>query len=1093
MPKRRVSKKVAAKMETTAPGKLSFPIVALGASAGGLEALERFFKAVASDSGMAYIVIVHLDPGHVSLLPELLKKFTSMPVQQITDGTVVKANNVYVIPPNKDLLILNGRLQLMAISQPRGVNRPIDSFFRALATDQGSKAICIVLSGTGSDGAIGLKAIKGELGMVMAQDEESAKFDGMPRSAINTGLVDFVLTPEAMPEQLLIYNRQAQQKLKFVLPESVDQLPNALQKIYLILRSRTSHDFSLYKKNTICRRIERRMHIHQIESIDDYTEFLNKSEREADILFKELLIGVTNFFRDSEVFDKLRDVYLKELFKNKSDGDTIRVWVAGCSTGEEGYSLAIILQECMEQLHYHFNVQIFCTDIDEHAISIARAGLYPETIEADVSPERLKRNFIREENGHYRIKKSIREMLVFAPQNLIKDPPFTKLDILSCRNLLIYLDSSLQKKLYPVFHYSLKENGLLLLGTSESIGQNSSLFSVVDKKRKIFRKMRTVAEYPVMFTKRATELSRHESIEISKKMKPLEEISALQLVESILQQSNAPPCAIIKDDNNVIYIHGRTGRFLEPAQGKMSINILELARYGIKAKLAEAIRKVATFKKEVIYHGLALNNKDERIFLNLSVKPILEMSNMPGLMMVVFEETQQASKKSNIEPNIVDRQNDKTAEELNQELQFTQEDLQATIKELEAANEELQSTNEELQSTNEEMETSKEEMQSLNEESITVNAELQGRINELTIANDDVKNLLDSIEIATVFLNIDLCVRRFTPKFCDITPLTANDIDRPIAHFSSRLIDVDMTQLATQVLNDLVTREAEVNSIDGKVFIMKIRPYRTSANVIDGVVITLEDITVRKQAELKRFEAESLFRSYFELGLIGMAVISPDKNWVHLNEEVCQMLGYSHDELMQHNWLDISHPDERATETTEFNRLLSDESVVSRRSRRLIRKSGETIEVSIDARRVKKETGTDDYIVALIQDISERKTIQSKLEESELKYRSLFDLANDSLVLIDVATGVLVDFNTIANERLGYTTDEFSQLHIGDIENFKSLAEFKKKFKRHEVNDSSIYLSKHKHKSGKELDVEVKIKNIPLHGKDLYLSTWRYP
>lgn len=980
MPKRQAPKKVAPrksrkpdKIETTVPDKLNFPIIALGASAGGLEAFEVFFKAADENSGMAYIVIAHLDPGHVSLLPELLQKSSHMPVMQITDGTEVKANNVYVIPPNKDLSILNGRLLLTTLSKPRGANRPIDSFFRALATDQGANAICVILSGTGSDGTLGLKAIKGELGMVMAQDENSAKFEGMPRSAIETGLVDFILRPEDMPGQLTEFMKQTKQKLTFVKPEAIDVLPNALQKIYLILRSRTSHDFSLYKKNTICRRIERRMHIHQIENIEDYTAFLNKSEREADILFKELLIGVTNFFRDSELFDKLRDVYFNDLFKSKADGDTIRVWVAGCSTGEEGYSLAIILQEAMKQVGRHFNVQIFCTDIDEQAITIARTGLYPETIQADVSANRIKQYFTLEESGHYRIKKSIREMLVFAPQNLIKDPPFTKLDILSCRNLLIYLDTKLQKKLLPIFHYSLKEKGILILGTSESIGQDSRIFTTLDKKWKVFRKVLSTVDYPVMVSTDAVESSYRASIEASDKIKKTEEISALQLVESILRQSNTPPCAIINDQNDVIYIHGRTGQFLEPAEGKMSVNILELVRSGIRQKLSEAIRKVGTFKEGIVYHGLELNNKEERIFLSLSVKPILLMNNIPGLMMVTFEETQQASKKLEIEPIVVRNENGKTPEELTQELQFTREDLQATIEELEAANEELkstneelQSTNEELQSTNEEMETSKEELQSLNEESITVNSELQGRVDELTMANDDVKNLLDSTEIATVFLNIDLGIRRFTPRFSEIIPLTATDVDRPIEHFSTKLPDVDITQYASTVIRDLKIIEREVNSSDGKVYTMRIRPYRTSANLIDGVVVTFENITLRKQ-------------------------------------------------------------------------------------------------------------------------------IQSKLEESELKYRSLFELANDSLVLVDAQTNTIVESNTIAHERLGYTSDEFKQLRIDDIDIGKTSTEIKRLIKKLPTHENSIFESKHRHKNGKQLDVQVKIQTITLHDKAHLLSTWWYP
>ncbi|MFT4928634.1 MAG: two-component system CheB/CheR fusion protein, partial [Phenylobacterium sp.] len=411
------------------PDMKNFPILALGASAGGLEAFETFFKAMSHDSGLAFVLIAHLDPSHASLLPELLQKRSKMKVRQIQDGMKVEANHVYVIPPNKELTINNGVLQLMELTQPRGSNLAIDAFFQALAKDQGSNAIAIVLSGTGTDGTLGLKAIKGETGMVMAQDEQSAKYDGMPRSAIATGLVDYVLPPNEMPAQLLKYIEHAWQKNRPSLCVDDKVTPDALQKIYIILRTQTDHDFSLYKKNTICRRIERRMNVHQIDDIEDYARYLQDNEREINILFKELLIGVTNFFRDFEAFEALRKDYLYNMLKEKPQDYTIRVWVTGCSSGEEAYSLAIILQECMLALKRHFNVQIFATDIDEEAINVARAGVYPQSIHADVSSQRLKRYFTKEDDGRYRIKKAIREMLVFAPQNVIKDPPFTKLDI----------------------------------------------------------------------------------------------------------------------------------------------------------------------------------------------------------------------------------------------------------------------------------------------------------------------------------------------------------------------------------------------------------------------------------------------------------------------------------------------------------------------------------------------------------------------------------------------------------------------------------------------------------------------------------------
>ena len=915
--------------------EVGFPIAALGASAGGLEAFEDFFKAAPADTGIAFILIAHLDPTHVSLLPELVQKGTRMAVHKIRDGMKVEPNNVYVIPPNKDLRILNGILQLLKITRPRGVNLPIDSFFRSLARDQGSNAICIILSGTGTDGTLGLKAIKGEVGMVMVQDEESAKYDGMPRSAISTGLTDYVLPPKLMPEQLIKYTRHASQSSTPLTSSSIkDKGPNALQKIYIILRSQTDHDFSLYKKNTICRRIERRMNVHQIDDINEYVRYLQDSEREVGILFKELLIGVTNFFRDAEIFDKLGDNILHKLLEGKPDGYTIRVWVAGCSSGEEAYSLGIILQEYMLRLNRHFNVQIFATDIDEDAINVARAGVYPESIEADVSPERLKHYFTREEGGQYRIRNSVREMLVFAPQNIIKDPPFTKLDILSCRNLLIYLGPELQKKLLPVFHYSLKLDGILFLGSSESIGQSGAeLFSTLDMKGKIYRrklsseKLRSVLDFPA--TPVAYEM---EALNVPESIRKVEEISALQLVETILQQSNTPPCAIIDDANNVVYIHGRTGRFLEPPEGRISVNLLEMARADLKSVLAAAIRRVAVHKQEINHRGLELENNGGTLYLDITVKPILEQSIIHGLMMVIFEETTKPSKQSKQTPKPERKpQKVKTSEEIARELQYTRENLQTTIEELETSNEELkstneelQSTNEELQSTNEEMETSKEELQSLNEESATVNAELRSRIDELSIANDDMKNLLDSTDIATLFLDTDLCIRRFTPKLAEIIPLAGTDSGRPIKHFTTILIDANLADIGGKVLQDLVIRETELTSQDGRFFSMKVRPYRTVNNIIDGVVVTFEDITEHKRIAQVIDDSVHRYRMLIDLARDSIVMVDALTGQImESNQAAQESLGYTREEFDQLKVKDIEFIESAAEVLNHLARIVS--------------------------------------------------------------------------------------------------------------------------------------------------------------------------
>jgi two-component system CheB/CheR fusion protein len=930
---------------------MGFPVVAIGASAGGLEAFEAFFKAMPADSGMAFVLVAHLDPTHTSLLPELVQKCTQMKVFQIRDGVRAQQNCVYVIPPNKNLTLLNGAFQLLDFPTPKGLNLPIDIFFRALATDQGPRAVCIILSGTGSDGSQGLRAIKDKMGMVMVQSEASAKYDGMPRSAISTGMVDVVLSPEEMPSWLMKYIRLSVPGATRPMGSVEASISDALQKIYALLRMQTNHDFSLYKKNTICRRIERRMHIHQMDDVAEYVNALQNSPSEVNILFKELLIGVTNFFRDAKGFEALRDTWLPELLDGKPEGYTVRVWVAGCSSGEEAYSLAIVLQECMQRLQRHFQVQIFGTDLDEAAVVRARAGIYPESIQADVSAERLKNFFIKEADGRYRIKTTIREMLVFAAQNVIKDPPFTKLDIISCRNLLIYLGPELQQKLFPMFHYGLRPDGILFLGSSESVGKAAGLFAVLDKKHKIFKRTAEGAGVPLVLSMPVrSAIVAAPVVSFSEGIQKMEEISAIQLVETILRQSNTPPCAIIDDACNVIYIHGRTGRYLEPAEGRMSANILEMVRPSLKAVLAAAIHKVAQHKQEVTHRGLCLGGDEQNRSLTLIVRPILEQSVMLGLMMVVFQEVVEVVKKGQTVPEITPPEKRRTAEELEQDLRRTKENLQATIAEMETtneelktANEELQSANEELQSTNEEMETSKEELQSLNEEASTVNAELQSRIDDLSKTNDDIKNLLDSTEIATVFLDEALCVRRFTPRATEIIPLTGTDEGRPISHFLTRLVHVDLAEYGERVLKDLAVQEVEVQSKDGRTYIMKVRPYRTANNAIAGVVITFEHITDRKQVEKRLHESEEVYRTILQTALDGFVVLNEQGALVDTNPAYCQMSGYAREELLK---MSISELEETG-EGESVERLLTNER--DRFKTRHRRKGGTFIDIEVSS------------------------------------------------------------------------------------------------------------------------------------------------
>jgi len=803
---------------------------------------------------MAFILVSHLEPTHISLLPQLLQKHTKMKVIQAEDGLKVQSDHVYVIPPNRNIGILNRTIQLMEYSEPRGSRMPIDYFLQTLAEDQEEYAICIILSGTGSDGSVGLRAIKEKSGLVMVQDESSAKYDGMPKNAVATGLADSVLPVEKMPEELVKYTKHillGLKNLNFYTPEK-DEIPDALQKIYIILRSVTSHDFSSYRQNTLRRRIQKRMSLHQLNLISDYVRYLNENTREADLLFKELLIGVTSFFRDPEGFDALKTEALYPLLKKKGYNQPFRVWVTGCSTGEEAYSLAILIQEYMEEHKQILNVQIFATDIDEEAIRKARTGFYPAGISEDVSEERLKRFFVQEENG-YRIKKEIRGMLIFAPHNLIKDAPFTRLDMLCCRNLLIYLNSELQKKLIPIFHYSLLTDGLLFLGSSENIGNSTDLFSPVNVKWKIYKRRgieysaNRMLEFPDSYLISNPLLS-HDSELTDKKS------DNSRMAEYILKQTKSPPCVMINKEYQILFIHGKTGKYLELAQGKADLNILKMVHQGLKKPIASAVSKAVAENKEVIHEGLRIRSNGDYTVVNLIVKPVFEPAELWGLILITFEEIIPAGEIS--DKSLKDTDAEKRLADMEFQLISTKEDLQLIIEELETSNEELrstneelQSTNEELQSTNEELETSKEELQSLHEETETVNVELEKKIEELMCLNNDMENLLYSPDIAVIFLNMNLCIRRFTPKATELVELIENDIGRPLKHFAFHLKYDRLFEDAEDVITTLKTVKKEAEDERGRWFSVQILPYRTTDNKIDGVVITFQEITVQKRLE----------------------------------------------------------------------------------------------------------------------------------------------------------------------------------------------------------------------------------------------------
>jgi two-component system CheB/CheR fusion protein len=828
------------------------PIVGIGSSAGGLEALEDFFTHIPALSGLAFVVVQHLDPMHKSILPELLQRMTPMLVKLAGNRMKVKPNCVYVIPPNKDISILHGLLYLLDPVAPRGLRLPIDFFFHSLADDLRQRAVAVILSGMGSDGTLGLRAIKENAGLTLVQSPETAKFDGMPRSAINASLADIVASAQALPARIFAYLKHAPRGVSLgPIPEIKSS--SALSQVVILLRGRTGNDFSLYKKNTIYRRIERRMSLHQIETIALYARYLRENPQELDLLFKELLIGVTNFFRDQAVWEQLIKEALPALFAEYPAGRDLRAWVTACSTGEEAYSLAMAFKEALDNIkpHGRFTLQIFATDLDEDAISLARLGLYSANIEANVPPECLTRYFAKEASG-YRINKEIREMVIFAPQNIVMDPPFTKLDILTCRNLLIYLGPELQKRLIPLFHYALARHGILLLGNAETIGNYTQLFSQTDSKSRIYHRMDNPKPLiDVDFPSRLFPMIASEEDNLLK-VTPMnnQTINLQALADQVLLQNFAPAAVLINAEGDILYINGRTGKYLEPAAGKANWNIYAMAREGLRHELGLGIKKAQTQAEVVQFSGLTVGTQG----VNLSVQAIGNPEALRGSLIVVFTDVATPVKAVRRTAVIAQKELLRELQQAREQIQTMREEMQSSQEELKSTNEEMQSTNEELQSTNEELTTSKEGMQSLNEELQTVNAELQSKVDDLSWVNNDMKNLLNSTEIATVFLDNALNVRRFTTHCTQLFKLIAGDVGRPLSDIVMDLDYANLQQDANEVLRSLAFIEKQVATKDGRWFKVRIMPYRTQDNVIDGVVITFADISNFKalEAELRK-------------------------------------------------------------------------------------------------------------------------------------------------------------------------------------------------------------------------------------------------
>jgi len=888
--------------------------VGIGASAGGLEAIESFFTNMPPDSDMAFIVVQHLSPDYKSLMVELLSKKTSMPVHRAEDAMEVLPNHVYLIPPKKNLTIFHGKLLLSDQDHSRGINLPIDLFLRSLADDQGDHAVAIILSGTGSDGMRGVRTIKENGGMVMVQTEESAKFDGMPRSAISTGLADFVLPPDQMPKQLQAFIKHPY-VTKTERSENLLSNEDGLIRIFALLREKCKVDFTYYKPSTVVRRIERRMTINQVEDIKDYVAFILNNPSELTTLYRELLIGVTSFFRDQEAFDFLATNVLPELLRNATSRE-IRFWVAACSTGEEAYSLAILARECLEQMGRSRDIKIFATDIDRDAIHFAAAGSYPESIAADLSPRILSKYFHKRDDN-FQIARTIREMVVFAQHNLIKDPPFTNIDLISCRNVLIYFQPILQRKVFEFFNFSLTANGALFLGSSETTGEMSSYFDVLDQKLKIFRSKGRLKPLSDTHLPTVTDTRFHEmkgQFAIARRaVRATDEERVMERFIEAASLDYIPLALVVNEQLEVQHIFGDSSGYFKLPSGKVVNDVSKMAVKELAIPLATGVQKVFRQNQELRFSNIRISHHEGSRLVDMRIKPLPGKKEQDRLVAVFINEIKRTDATDNAHPvqtYDLSKEAEDRMRDLEHELQFTRENLQATIEELETSNEELQATNEELLASNEELQSTNEELQSTNEELFTVNAEFQNKIIELTEMHNDLDNLLSATQIGNLLLDENMEVRRFSKRVCDIFKLLDSDIGRPITHITHHLQNCDPIALIREVQISSQQLEQEVQTQDGRWRLMRIVPYAIGPKTFSGTVVSFVDINLLKLAQESACEMQQLFANvvHSSPALVWMADTS--KGCVWFNEPWLAFTGRTMEQELGNGWTEGVHPDD---------------------------------------------------------------------------------------------------------------------------------------------------------------------------------------
>lgn len=990
------------------------PVVALGASAGGLEFFQRFFDRMPVDSGMSFVLLQHLDPRYETLMPELLAKHTKMPVLRAEDGQSLEANHVYVTPPNALLLTSGCKLRVDAAPKRHGEPKLIDHFFRSLAETHGDAVVAIVLSGTGSDGTVGLKAVKQGGGLTIALNPETTKYDSMTRSAITAGAVDYILPVEQMPVRIAEYvNHLTTLRLSRACEETV-AMRAALTKIFPLLRNKTGHDFSRYKQSTMVRRIHRRMQVTYSKSLDEYVGFLEQSDAERENLFKDLLIGVTQFFRDDEAFAALERQVIPAILREKSKDGPIRVWIPGCATGEEAYSIAILLLEQISNGTSSQRIQIFATDLDAEALTVARRGRYSENVVEQISPERLKQFFVQH-GDIYEVREEVRELCVFSPHNLIKDPPFSRLDLISCRNVLIYLEAEVQKKLLPIFHYALNPSGFLFLGPSENVASRSEMFQPFDQKARIFQRkptmLRSVGAIPLIDGGRVTRPLPFEPIPT-----PMgKDQNIARTIERVIMEGYAPPSVIINEQGDIVYFSGRTGKYLEPSVGAPSNKLLDLAKKCVRVELRTAVHRAIKDRKELVRENIVLECDGEVQQINLIVRPLPEVGKDAGLFIVVFQELIPAPTAP--VPTSLSHSElvDPLVQQLEHELRTSKEDLQTTIEELETSNEELKSANEELLSMNEELQSTNEELQTSKEEIQSINDELQKKVDELDAANADLQNLFQSTMVATIFVDKEFRITRFTPAVYAVTRLGEREIGRRLMDVAPELVGTQTLEDMQEVLRTLSPKEREMSVGGGQHwFFRRIIPYRSLANAVEGLVLTFSDVTALKQAEAQRARLAAIVEGSQD-AIIGHA---PDGVITSWNTAAQTIYGYSAAEAIGKPISLIAPPDKVHEMPAIYSKLLREENVPRFDTKR-VTKDGRILDMAVAVSPVRDDHGRITGFSSIGRDITEL----LRAAEQRARLASIVESSDDAIISKSLE-GIVTSWNRGAERIFGYTKEE---------------------------------------------------------------------